>query len=91
MAPADSPNPYEAPRTTGRASPCGNAVWIGPLLSLSVVSGTLALLAGVVDVVPDHRWKWDLSAAILGVVGTLCLCISFGLHRRMRRSGHTAN
>lgn len=80
-------NPYESPRSTpSRSAKPGTSQWVGPLLSLCVLSMNCAIFAAFALLSTENRGI--LFAFTLFLVGcsVLSLTASFRQYRRAKRT-----
>jgi len=81
-------NPYASPRSASeRVDRVANALWVGPLLTFSVVAICATTLLSAVTVVEEDQWLMNAVVAVGALVGAISLGTSFWLYRRAKCSG----
>lgn len=80
-------NPYDPPRGSSMRNTTqrDREHWVGPLLMTSVCLFMSAFFGSAATVMEQDRWLLDTIVASLALAGTVCLSLSFRLHRRAIR------
>ena len=79
-------NPYESPHATNeRTHPPANTLWVGPLLSASVLLFCSSIVFSAVTVVDEVRWLQYTISTVITLASLICLGTSFWLYRRAKR------